>query len=114
MRRAGVLQGRLSNGALSGRYMMITGSATVELGQVGPCLAPATRELLCIWTDRHSNGNGNGNGSGSGNGNGSVSMLFSRDRREFKGVWGSFPVFEFRRMEPRFRNERTGWNGTLQ
>ena len=104
MRRAGILQGRLSNGALSGRYMMITGSATVELGQVGPCLAPATRELLCIWTDRHSNGNGNG----------SVSMLFSRDRREFKGVWGSFPVFEFRRMEPRFRNERTGWNGTLQ
>lgn len=90
---------------LAGSYMMISGkgmNATVQLGQLGPCLVPAKQELLCIWHDHA--------------GVGSVSMLFNSGNTKFKGLWNSLNDrrSRFSRMERRFWNEMTLWNGTLQ
>lgn len=92
------------SGGLQGRYLMVYGreiGARVERGALGPCLVPANREILCIWRDRY--------------GIGSLSMLFDVDATEFRGQWRTLNAHsEFSRMEPRFWNERTSWNGTLQ
>ncbi|MBA3033727.1 MAG: hypothetical protein KKF85_06940 [Gammaproteobacteria bacterium] len=92
------------SGGLQGRYLMVYGreiGARVERGSLGPCLVPASREILCIWRDRF--------------GIGSLSMLFDAEATEFRGLWRSFKgQSEFARMEPRFWNETTLWNGKLQ
>lgn len=91
-------------GGLQGRYLMVYGrgiGARVERGALGPCLVPASREILCIWRDRY--------------GIGSLSMLFDAEATEFRGLWRTLNAHsEFSRMEPRFWNERTTWNGKLQ
>ena len=74
----------------------------LNLGRLGPCLSGGPRETVCVWHDRY--------------GTGLVSMLFNADATAFRAHWQPLDSQsrDFMRMDPRYWDNPTSWNGILQ
>ena len=94
-----------SSSGVQGGYAFIRqphGVLELNLGRLSPCLAGEPQEVICVWHDRH--------------GTGLVSMLFNAGSTEFRALWRPVDSSsgDFLRMDPRYWDGPTTWNGLLQ